>query len=303
MRVGRSELQQDLYAVLGVQPCAARETIRRAHLRLALEFHPDRMRVSAPLAEERMKAINAAAAVLLDASARSLYDRLRFEASPEQGRDTAPSSAPPPAPRASPSQAAPASDWACSSEDWWRSQGARHVHNSRRDRAALWVIWIVGLAVGLVIRLAALPGGGPGSRHRYQPPRIPSWMVERPAWSPPLAPAVTPPTYASWGDLRELERQQRRLSRAMRRLNKLKRDWRASGLDAALEQARWHAPVGVLLARDGAVRPSAPATRIPSVAQDAPNPAPAARPGTWTVLEDGVWTERDARPAMRGHSP
>ena len=46
------------HIVLGVDPSADQDTIRRAYRKLSLEFHPDRN--SSPDAEERMKEINAA---------------------------------------------------------------------------------------------------------------------------------------------------------------------------------------------------------------------------------------------------
>lgn len=67
------------YEVLGVAPTAPAEDIRRAYLRLAREHHPDRHGAAtsgrAAAAEERMRAVNAAWAVLGDADRRSDYDR------------------------------------------------------------------------------------------------------------------------------------------------------------------------------------------------------------------------------------
>jgi curved DNA-binding protein CbpA len=77
MRVGRLEARIDLYAVLGVGPLATSPEIRKAHRRLALISHPDLARGTKTASEERMKEINLAAAILLDASSRAHYDRLR----------------------------------------------------------------------------------------------------------------------------------------------------------------------------------------------------------------------------------
>ena len=67
------------YEVLGVAPTAPVEDIRRAYLRLAREHHPDRHAGRPPeasaAAEERMRSVNEAWAVLGDPGRRSAYDR------------------------------------------------------------------------------------------------------------------------------------------------------------------------------------------------------------------------------------
>jgi hypothetical protein len=66
------------YEVLGVAPTASAEQVRRAYLRLAREHHPDRHGHSGPgwaEAEERMRVLNAAWAVLGDRDRRAAYDR------------------------------------------------------------------------------------------------------------------------------------------------------------------------------------------------------------------------------------
>ena len=67
---------KNLYAVLGVDDLAGPEELRRAWLRLAVKFHPDRNPGNAK-AEERFKVISQAYAVLSDPAARARYDRGR----------------------------------------------------------------------------------------------------------------------------------------------------------------------------------------------------------------------------------
>ncbi|MGH7321629.1 MAG: DnaJ domain-containing protein [Candidatus Rokuibacteriota bacterium] len=76
---GRSE--KDYYAILGLQPGATEEEIRKAYRRLALEWHPDR-NPGASEAEERFKEISEAYAVLVDPSKRRDYDRARRTGTP-----------------------------------------------------------------------------------------------------------------------------------------------------------------------------------------------------------------------------
>jgi len=79
MRLDRTLLGWNLYAILDVVPHATPEQIRRAYRRLASVSHPDLGREDPLLAQKRMSEINLAAGVLLDPSKRSLYDRLRAE--------------------------------------------------------------------------------------------------------------------------------------------------------------------------------------------------------------------------------
>ncbi len=73
------------YEVLGVDPTASMAEIRSCYLRLARASHPDFHNDSDDdrlLAETRMRAINAAWAVLGDVDERAAYDRRRIEADP-----------------------------------------------------------------------------------------------------------------------------------------------------------------------------------------------------------------------------
>lgn len=67
---------KDYYKILGVEPTATAEEIRKAYRRLAFEYHPDR-NGGKPAAEERFKEISEAYGVLMDAEKRAQYDHLR----------------------------------------------------------------------------------------------------------------------------------------------------------------------------------------------------------------------------------
>lgn len=67
--------------MLGVDPAAAEDEIRRAYRRLALRWHPDRNPTD-PAAADRFKEISEAYAVLVDAAKRSQYDRARRAGTP-----------------------------------------------------------------------------------------------------------------------------------------------------------------------------------------------------------------------------
>jgi curved DNA-binding protein CbpA len=71
----------DYYRVLGLEPTAAPEEIRKAYRRLALRWHPDR-NPGKPEAEERFKELSEAYAVLIDATRRREYDRARQAGTP-----------------------------------------------------------------------------------------------------------------------------------------------------------------------------------------------------------------------------
>ncbi|GJM37514.1 MAG: hypothetical protein DHS20C19_08810 [Acidimicrobiales bacterium] len=73
------------YRELGVDPSASAAEVRRAYLSLARDAHPDFHTGSESgrrRAEERMRRINAAWAVLGDVDARADYDRARLRGTP-----------------------------------------------------------------------------------------------------------------------------------------------------------------------------------------------------------------------------
>ena len=77
------------YEVLGVDPSASMSEIKRSYLRLARDAHPDRHNGSEPerlRAEERMRRINAAWAVIGDVDQRAAYDRQRLRGEPTRAR-------------------------------------------------------------------------------------------------------------------------------------------------------------------------------------------------------------------------
>jgi hypothetical protein len=73
------------YRELGVDPAASAAEVRRAYLKLAREEHPDfhgNSESARQRAEERMRRINAAWAVLGDVDERADYDRARLRGEP-----------------------------------------------------------------------------------------------------------------------------------------------------------------------------------------------------------------------------
>jgi molecular chaperone DnaJ len=65
--------KRDYYALLGIDPLASAEEIKKAYRRLAHQFHPDK-NPGNPAAEEHFKRITEAYEVLQDAKKRALYD-------------------------------------------------------------------------------------------------------------------------------------------------------------------------------------------------------------------------------------
>ena len=74
--MGPRTANEDYYRILGVEPSASEDEIRKAYRRLALECHPDR-NPGDDNAEEKFKEISKAYAVLMDKEKRSQYDHLR----------------------------------------------------------------------------------------------------------------------------------------------------------------------------------------------------------------------------------
>ena len=65
---------RDYYKVIGVARDATADEIRKAYRKLARKYHPDVSKE--PDADERMKEINEAYAVLSDTEKRAAYDQL-----------------------------------------------------------------------------------------------------------------------------------------------------------------------------------------------------------------------------------
>lgn len=77
MRIGKHEIEQDLYGTLGVASDASTNEIKRAYRRRAAQVHPDRAGAPREGADLEMKRVNLAASVLLDPAARARYDEQR----------------------------------------------------------------------------------------------------------------------------------------------------------------------------------------------------------------------------------
>lgn len=76
--------EKNYYQILGVDPGASSEHIKKAYRSLALKYHPDRN--SSPDAAERFKEITAAYGVLIDERKRREYDLFR-QSSQKTGSD------------------------------------------------------------------------------------------------------------------------------------------------------------------------------------------------------------------------
>ena len=66
---------KDYYKILGVDPAASSDDIKKAYRRLAKKFHPDVSKE--PAAEEKFKEINEAYEALGDKDRRAAYEQLR----------------------------------------------------------------------------------------------------------------------------------------------------------------------------------------------------------------------------------
>ncbi len=64
------------YDILEVSPSARDEEIKQAYWRLAKEWHPDRNRVNARIADFKLKAINEAYAHLKNKAGRQRYNQM-----------------------------------------------------------------------------------------------------------------------------------------------------------------------------------------------------------------------------------
>jgi len=69
---------KDYYAILGVERSSTREEIKKSYHRLALKYHPDRNQGD-KVAEDKLKEINEAYAVLSNAEKRKQYDTFGAE--------------------------------------------------------------------------------------------------------------------------------------------------------------------------------------------------------------------------------
>ena len=94
---------QSHYDVLGVSPAAKADAVRRAYLRQARRWHPDR-----PSGDpERMRAVNEAWQVLGDLRSRAAYDRTLARRSPAPASSAPPASTPRPAGSPRPAETPP----------------------------------------------------------------------------------------------------------------------------------------------------------------------------------------------------
>ena len=71
---------KDLYEILGVNKNATDDELKKAYNKLARKYHPDLHPDDKKGAEEKMKEINAAYAILKDPEKRARYDQFGFAA-------------------------------------------------------------------------------------------------------------------------------------------------------------------------------------------------------------------------------
>lgn len=86
MRLSGNVLKLDLYGILGVNPKAGVEQIRKAYRSRVLRSHPDLNRKNLRAAEREMVDLNVAAWVLTDPDLRCQYDRARSPSAREKSR-------------------------------------------------------------------------------------------------------------------------------------------------------------------------------------------------------------------------
>jgi molecular chaperone DnaJ len=103
---------KNFYAVLGVPRDASQQSVKKAYLRLARQYHPD-INAANPSSEQRFKRIGEAYAVLANPESRGAYDALhprpRNSGTVRQGQPT---------PGANPADDRPTPEWALW---WWQS--------------------------------------------------------------------------------------------------------------------------------------------------------------------------------------
>ena len=66
---------KDYYEILQVHPKASLDVIKKAYITLAKKYHPDTTKLDAETAQQKMKDLNEAYAVLSDATLRADYDQ------------------------------------------------------------------------------------------------------------------------------------------------------------------------------------------------------------------------------------
>ncbi|CAA9571820.1 MAG: hypothetical protein AVDCRST_MAG88-2411 [uncultured Thermomicrobiales bacterium] len=145
----------DHYATLRIRPTASKDEIERSYRRLARSHHPDLLREATPerrrQAEETLKRVNAAHAVLGDPGRRLSYDRQRALRGPRPAARPAAGMSRP----AGPTGARPASP-ARPAETTVHQTGSGPLHIEwttppRRQRPVSGEAWSRGLLRGAVV--------------------------------------------------------------------------------------------------------------------------------------------------------